>query len=60
MALLEVADVHARAAIAAEPENWRVRGDIARMYRAVAATEPAYGPVAARHFGRARDLAPNL
>lgn len=60
MQLLAVADGQARAAIAAEPENWRLRWAVARMYAAAAATEPAYGSVAARHARRATDLAPNL
>ena len=60
MQLLAVADGQVRAAIAAEPENWRLRWAVARMYAAVAATEPAYGAQAARHAAKATDLAPNL
>lgn len=58
--LLAAADGQARAAIAAEPENWRVRRAVARMYLAVATTEPAYRPVAAEHAKKAVELAPNL
>ena len=58
--LLAAADLQARAAIAAEPENWRVRRAVARMYLAVATTEPAYRPVAAQHAKKAVELAPNL
>ena len=58
--LLAKADAQARAAIAAEPANWRVRRAAARMYLAVATTEPSYRFAAAHQAERARALAPNL
>ena len=58
--LLADADAQARAAIAAEPANWRVRRAAARMYLAVATTEPFYRPVAALQAETALALAPNL
>ena len=58
--LLADADAQARAAIAAEPANWRVRRAAARMYLAVATTEPSYRSMAAHQAERARALAPNL
>lgn len=58
--LLAAADAQAQVAIAAEPENWRVRRAAARMYLAVATTEPAYRALAAEHARKAVELAPNL
>ena len=58
--LLSHADAQARAAVAAEPENWRLRRAVAGMYLAVATTEPDYAPLAERHVKRALELAPNL
>ena len=58
--LLIRTDAQARAAVAAEPENWRLRRAMAGMYLAVAATEPSYAPLAERHVKRALELAPNL
>ena len=58
--LLAAADAQAQAAIAAEPENWRVRRAAARMYLAVATTEPAYRVLAAEHARKAVELTPNL
>ena len=58
--LLTRAEAQARAAIATEPENWRVRHAVAGMYLAVAATEPDYAPLAESHIECALELAPNL
>ena len=58
--LLADADAQAQAAIAAEPENWRLHRAAARMYLAAAATEPAYRALAERRVERALELAPNL
>lgn len=58
--LLAAADAQAQAAIAAEPENWRVQRAAARMYLAVATTEQTYRPLAAEHAKKAVELAPNL
>lgn len=58
--LLAAADAQAQAAIAAEPENWRMWRAAARMYLAAATTEPAYRTVAARQTKKAVELAPGL
>ena len=58
--LLADADAQAQAAIAAEPENWHLHRAAARMYLAVAVTEPAYRTLAERRVERALELAPNL
>ena len=54
------ADVAVEAAVAAEPDNWIVIHAIARLYRAVAATDPAYRDHAARYLQRSNELAPNI
>ena len=53
------ADREAAAAVRAEPWSWRLEGSLARLYRAVAATEPGYEARARHHLARARALAPN-
>ena len=58
--LLADADEQAQAAIAAEPENWRLHRAAAQMYLAAAVTEPDYRALAARRIERALELAPNL
>ena len=58
--LLAAADAQAQVAVAAEPENWRVRRAAARMYLAVATTEQTYRVLAAEHARKAVELAPNL
>ena len=51
--LLARAEAQAQAAIATEPDNWRMRQTIARMYIAVATTEPAYRTLAEQHSRKA-------
>ena len=58
-ALLAVLDREARAAVAADPLDWRIQHSLARMYAAVAWTEPAYAERAAAELARARVMAPN-
>ena len=57
--LLRRADREARAAARAEPGNWRIAASLARVYRAVAETDPAYAGEARAQLARARELAPN-
>ncbi len=57
--LLRWADGEAREAVRFEPEDWRIAGALARLYRAAAATEPGYRLRAREHLARARALAPN-
>ena len=56
--MLARADAEAEAAVAVEPESWRVRQNLARLYRVVALTEPGYGEIARRHAAEFADLAP--
>ena len=49
----------AAAAVAAEPLNWRVHRELARLYDRVAAFDPAFAQQAGDHLARARALAPN-
>ena len=58
--LLAEAEVQAQAAIAAEPNSWRLHRAAARMYSAAAATEPDYAALAEWHVERALELAPQL
>ena len=58
--LIRWADVEARAALRAEPANWRLRQALARMYAAAALTYPEYGAAARRHAARSRALAPAI
>ena len=53
------ADRDADAAVRAEPGNWRIAASLARLYRALAETDPGYEPAARAHLERARRLAPN-
>ena len=57
--LLDWADREAGAAVAAEPWSWRIEHALARLYAAVATSEPAYREKARHHLQRARELAPN-
>ena len=57
--LLALADAEAAAAVASEPENWRIHTVLAWMYAEVADTDPEYGKEAKRHRDRAVALAPN-
>ncbi len=59
LSLLAWVDGEAVAALAAEPENWFVVHWLARMYSAVASTEPDYRARAQWVLARARELAPN-
>lgn len=56
--LLAWADREAAAAVRNEPYNWRIEQMLAHLYRAVAATDPAYQEKARRHLKRTRELAP--
>ena len=56
--LLAWADREAAAALEAEPVNWEIHQSLARLYRAVAATDPDYGGRAEHHYRRALELAP--
>ena len=49
----------AAAAVAAEPLNWRVQRELARLYDRVAAFDPAFAQQARDHLARAKALAPN-
>ena len=53
------ADREADAAVRAEPGNWRIATSLARLYRAIAETDPGYAAAARAHLERARRLAPN-
>ena len=57
--LLALVDAEAEAALAAEPENWRIQHELARLYHAIAAEEPTHADRAAAQLARARELAPN-
>ena len=57
--LLLRADREADAALRAEPGNWRMAASLTRLYKAVAATDPAYTTAARAHLARTRELAPN-
>ena len=48
----------AAAAVAAEPLNWRVHRELARLYDRVAAFDPAFAQTARDHLARAKALAP--
>ena len=54
------ADIEAAAAEKAEPHNWVMIHSIARLYRAVAATNPEYSDKAAMYMERALELAPYM
>ena len=58
--LLARADVHAAAALAAEPESWVLHHALARLYLEVADSRPEYAGRAEHHLDRSRVLAPNL
>ena len=58
--LLAWMNAEAPAALAAEPESWVIHHALARLYRAVAETEPGYAERAERHYARSLKLAPNL
>ena len=58
--LLAKADAQARAITAEEPDDWRLHRAAARMYLAVATTDPLYRTAAAHHIERAQVLAPKL
>ena len=58
--LLARADIESVAAERAEPNNWLIIHSIARLYRAVAATDPEYEQKAERYMRRAAELTPNL
>ncbi len=56
--VLELVDAQAPRAQDSEPENWRIHMFLARMYRAIATTEPEYRQAAQRHRQRLLALAP--
>ena len=41
-----------------DPENWLVQHALARLYRAVASTNPEYAARARRYYERSLELAP--
>ena len=57
--LLRRAERHAQAAKLSEPGNWRMAASLARVYQAVAETDPAYADEARVHLERSRTLAPS-
>ena len=58
-ALLAWADREAEEAVRTEPGNWRISNALARLYDAVAATDPGYAGAAERHLERSRRFAPD-
>ena len=56
--LLAWAEAEARAALAAEPGNWQLLHALAKMYAAVAKTDPEYGGMARYWYERSREVAP--
>ena len=56
--LLRWVNVESVKALEAEPENWLVQHALARLYRAVASTNPEYAARARRHYERSLELAP--
>ena len=56
--LLAWSEREAPAALAAEPDNWRLHHSLTRLYAAVAVTRPDYAARAERHRRRSRELAP--
>ena len=56
--LLAWANAQAPAAVTDEPEHWRIHQALARMYTAVAATDPGYAAAARLHYARSLELAP--
>ena len=58
MRLLGWADREAAAALRAEPVNWEIHQSLARLYRAVAESDPGYAELAEHHYRRALELAP--
>ena len=56
--VLGVLDAEAKAAVAAEPENWLVHYFLAWAYRNVASSDPEYQARADDHIRRLYDLAP--
>ena len=54
------AGAEAEAALAAEPENWRIHQALAVLYSAAASTAPEYLADAERFLRQALALAPNL
>ena len=59
LALLEWAQEQAEQAVRTEPDEWRIRQSLARLYRAATATDPEYEAKARAYRGSARELAPN-
>ena len=56
--LLAWAEAEQRAALAAEPRNWQLLHSLAKMYAAVAETNPEYGQRARYWYDRSREAAP--
>ena len=57
--LLRWANVEGERAVESEPENWLVQHALARLYRAVARTNPEYAKRARQHFDRSLEQAPH-
>ena len=58
--LLAVAEGHAAAALAAEPESWVLHHALARLYLKMGAASPDHAARAQYHLERSRLLAPHL
>ena len=56
--LLRTLDAEAKAAVAAEPENWVLHHALAWTYLTVAASEPDYKALADHHIRRTYELSP--
>ena len=56
---LALVDAEAEAAVESEPENWRIRVELAWLYGELGTSHPEYLDAARRHFDAARRLAPN-
>ena len=57
--LLAWAEAEAAHALADEPENWQLHHALAKLYAAVAETDPTYREQAAHWHRRAREVAPH-
>ena len=58
--LIRWVDGEAAAAVASEPENWRLHQALARLYAAAARTDPGYRAAADRHIAASLVLAPTI
>ena len=58
--LIRWVDGEAAAAVASEPENWRLHQALARLYHAAARTDAVYRAAADRHIAASLVLAPTI